>query len=153
MMHAAKRAPQGTAGPAKGLIQMEFFDLAGDPAGGFPYSQAVRCNGLVFVAGQLAADEPGFGEGLGDIGAETRMAMQRIGRILAEAGSGFEHVLRVGIFMTDLGEFDGMNAAYRTFFPHGRLPARTCVGVASLLDGCRIEIDCVARVPPADLSR
>jgi 2-iminobutanoate/2-iminopropanoate deaminase len=130
---------------------MEFFDLNGDPAGAFPYSQGVRSNGFLFVAGQLAADEPGFGE-LGDVEAETRIALQRIGRILAAAGSGFEHVMRVGVFMTDLGEFARMNAVYRTFFPPGRLPARTCVGVASLLDGCRIEIDCVARVPPADIT-
>jgi 2-iminobutanoate/2-iminopropanoate deaminase len=130
---------------------MEFFDCPGDPGGAFPYSQGVRSNGFLFVAGQLAADEPGFAA-LGDIEAETRMAMQRIGRILAEAGSGFAHVVRVGVFMTDLGEFARMNAAYREFFPAGRLPARTCVGVASLLDGCRIEIDCVARMPPADLS-
>ncbi|MFO1151939.1 MAG: RidA family protein [Alsobacter sp.] len=131
---------------------MEFFDLPGDPQAAFPYSQGVRCGGFLFVAGQLAADEPGFAVGLGDIEAETRTAMQRIGRILAAAGSGFAHVVRVGVFMTDLGEFARMNAVYREFFPSGRLPARTCVGVASLLDGCRIEIDCVARVPPADLA-
>jgi 2-iminobutanoate/2-iminopropanoate deaminase len=132
---------------------MEFFDLAGDPPGDFPYRQAVRCNGFIFVAGQLAADEPGFAAGAGDIQAETRQAMQRIGRILEAAGSGFEHVVRVGIFMTDLREFDDMNAVYREFFPRGRLPARTCVGVASLLGNARIEIDCVARAEPVDHSR
>jgi len=47
--------------------------------------------------------------------------------------------------MTDLGEFARMNAVYKSFFPDGRYPARTCVGVAALLSGAKVEIDCVAR--------
>jgi enamine deaminase RidA (YjgF/YER057c/UK114 family) len=40
-----------------------------------------------------------------------------------------------------------MNAVFGTYFAPGRRPARTCVGVATLLSGARIEIDCIARVP------
>ena len=65
--------------------------------------------------------------------------------MLAAAGCELEDVVRVGIFMTDLAEFERMNRVYATFFPPDRLPARTCVGVAAILGGCRIEIDCVAR--------
>jgi 2-iminobutanoate/2-iminopropanoate deaminase len=54
--------------------------------------------------------------------------------------------MKVGVFMVDLGQFEAMNAVYRTYFPDGLLPARTCVGVASLLENALIEIDCVARV-------
>lgn len=126
---------------------MQYIDLEGDPMGVAPYSQAVVSDGFVFVAGQLAADEPGLVAGLGDIGEETRVSLERIGRVLASAGCGFGDVVRVGVFMTDLSQFARMNEVYRTFFPEGRRPARTCVGVATLLEGALIEIDCVARLP------
>ena len=134
---------------------MRHIDLDGDPPGDFPYSQGVAEGGFLFVAGQLAADEPGTveelgnREGLGDIAVETRIALARIGRVLAAAGCGFGDVVRVGVFMTDLGQFGAMNDVYRSVFPPGPLPARTCVGVASLLEGALIEIDCVARLPPS----
>ena len=59
-------------------------------------------------------------------------------------------IVKVNIFMKDLQEFDRMNAVYRSFFAEGREPARTTVGVADILFGCRIEIECIARLP--DLS-
>jgi 2-iminobutanoate/2-iminopropanoate deaminase len=127
---------------------MQYFDLSEERNNQFPYSQAVRCGDLIFVAGQLAADDPAFIPSTGDIESETRTALDRIGRILSLAGSAFEDVVRVGIFMTDLDEFDAMNATYRTYFTGSHLPARTCVGVSRLLAGGKIEIDCVARIRP-----
>lgn len=127
------------------VTRMQYFDLSED-CKRFPYSQAVRCGDLIFVAGQLAADDPAFIPSTGDIETETRTALDRIGRILAVAGSGFEDVVRVGIFMTDLEDFDTMNDVYRTYFAGSQLPARTCVGVSRLLGGGMIEIECVARV-------
>lgn len=118
--------------------------LPGDE--GFPFSQAVLDGDLLYVAGQLAADDAGW-VGPVSIEAETEAAMRRIGRILDAAGASFADVMRVGVFMVDLGQFEAMNAVYRTFFPIDRLPARTCVGVASLLENALIEIDCVARAP------
>ena len=126
--------------------RMQYFDLSEERNGRFPYSQAVRCGDLVFVAGQLAADDPAFIPSTGNIESETRTALDRIGRILAVAGSTFEDVVRVGIFMTDLDGFDMMNAVYRTYFARSHLPARTCVGVSRLVGGGLIEIECVARV-------
>jgi 2-iminobutanoate/2-iminopropanoate deaminase len=117
--------------------------LPGDE--GFPFSQAVLDDDLLFVAGQLAADDAGW-VGPATIETETKTALKRIGRILDAAGASFADVMKVGVFMVDLGQFEAMNAVYRTFFPDGRLPARTCVGVASLLGNALIEIDCVARV-------
>jgi 2-iminobutanoate/2-iminopropanoate deaminase len=130
------------------VTKMQYFDLSEERNKQFPYSQAVRCGDLIFVAGQLAADDPAFIPSTGDIESETRTALDRIGRILSLAGSAFEDVVRVGIFMTDLDEFDAMNATYRTYFTGSHLPARTCVGVSRLLAGGKIEIDCVARIRP-----
>ncbi len=123
------------------------YELPEDAAGAFPYSQATREGDLLFVAGQLASDDPRWAGPAGDIEAETRAAMDRIGRVLALAGASHDDIVRVGIFLTDLTVFDRMNAVYRRYF-RARLPARTTVGVASLLNGGMIEIDCVARLPP-----
>lgn len=126
---------------------LRYIDLHGDPVGAFPYSQAVQHRGLLFVAGQLASDDPAWTGADASIEAQTCAAMHRIGRILTQAGAGFDDILRVGIYLTDLGLFDRMNRSYRSFFAGPNLPARTCVGVSSLLSGGLIEIDCVARLP------
>jgi 2-iminobutanoate/2-iminopropanoate deaminase len=99
----------------------------------------------VFLAGQLAADRP-EPPPLGDIEVETRTCMELIQAVLAELGLGFADVVRMGVFMTDLGEFERMDRVYASFLTSGHAPARTTVGVAQLLFGCRIEIDCVARL-------
>jgi 2-iminobutanoate/2-iminopropanoate deaminase len=116
---------------------------------GFPYRQVVCEGDWLFVAGQLAADEPGWQGAPGDIEAETDMAMRRLLRLLGAHGAGPADIVRVGVFMTDLTGFERMNAVYRRHLDPQRLPARTCVGVASLLSGGCIEIDCVARRPRA----
>ena len=125
--------------------RLTHFDLTGDGAGS-PYSQAVRDGDLLFVAGQLASDDPFWTGPNGQIEAETKAAMDRIGRILALAGAGHNDIIRVGIYMTDLSGFARMNAVYRGYFQR-RPPARTTVGVAALLNGGMFEIDCVARLP------
>jgi 2-iminobutanoate/2-iminopropanoate deaminase len=129
---------------------MRFFTLPEEAPDRFPFSHSVSTDGFLFVAGQIATDELGWSAPSRDIEAETHMAMDRIGRILAASGAGFGDIVRVGVFMTNLADFDRMNAIYRGFFPGPHLPARTTVGVASLLGGGMIEIDCVARLPRKD---
>ena len=124
-------------------------DIAGPGVGhGGRYSHAVVSDGHVHLSGQIAADDPGpeGAAAIGDIRAETRVCLRLLAAVLAEVGLDLSDVVRVGVFMTDLAEFDAMNEAYAARFPPGRLPARTCVGVASILAGCRVEIDAVARL-------
>ena len=112
---------------------------------GGTYSHAVVAGDRVHVSGQIAADRPG-GPGAGDIETETRACMELLVAVLAECGLTFADVVQVRVFMTDLAEFDRMDRVYATFLETGRAPARTTVGVAQILAGCRIEIDCVARL-------
>jgi 2-iminobutanoate/2-iminopropanoate deaminase len=120
------------------------FHVSPAVATGGAYSHAVADDRYAFLAGQLAVDAPG---GLpGDIREETRTAMELLGQVLGELRLGFGDVLRVNVYMTDLAEFEAMDEVYASFFAGASLPARTCVGVAALLSGCRIEIDCVARL-------
>jgi len=116
------------------------------------YSDAVRHGDTLYVAGQIAQDDPVWAGRQGTIEEETAATMARIGTILATEGFTFADVVRVGIFMTDLAEFDRMNGVYRTYFATDAQPARTCVGVAALLSGARIEIECMARRQAAKAS-
>jgi 2-iminobutanoate/2-iminopropanoate deaminase len=108
-----------------------------------PYSPAIVAEGrFVFVAGQGPLRDGAYVEGT--IEEETRLTLENMGAVLAAAGSGFEHVVRCGVWITDLSYFGGMNSVYETFFPDPR-PARATVA-AGLVVG-KVEIDCIALVP------
>jgi len=114
-----------------------------------PYSQAIVADGFVFVAGQVPVNPSTNELELGDAGSETRRTLQNIKTILEAAGSSLRDVVRMGVFLADLKDFDAMNAVYREFFPEDP-PARTTVGAQ--LPRIKVEIDCIARVSkPANL--
>jgi 2-iminobutanoate/2-iminopropanoate deaminase len=116
--------------------------IQGTVAGG-SYSPAVIGEGrFVFVAGQGPLEAGEYRAGT--IEEETRLTLENVGTLLAMAGSGFEHVVRCGVWLADVDDFGGMNSVYQTFFPEPR-PARATVG-ADLLVG-KVEIDCIALVP------
>ncbi len=107
-----------------------------------PYSGAKRVGNVIWCSGQTGYDS--FAGCLPpDIGDQTRMALKKLGCLLEAAGSSLSKVFKCTVYMTDLGEFDAMNAAYAEMFGDNK-PARACVGVASLIKGARIEIDCMA---------
>ena len=108
-----------------------------------PYSQAIVADGFVFVAGQASVNPSTNELELGDVRSETRRTLQNIRAILEAAGSSLRDVVRVGVFLADMKDFDGMNAVYREFFTEDP-PARTTVGAQ--LSKIKVEIDCIARV-------
>jgi 2-iminobutanoate/2-iminopropanoate deaminase len=112
-----------------------------------PYSPAVAFDRLVFVSGQGAKD-PATGLLAGmDIVSQTEQVLKNIASILEAAGSSLDHVLRCGVFLTNMSEFAAMNEIYARSFGKNR-PARTTVQVASLpTPGLRVEIDAVAYIP------
>jgi 2-iminobutanoate/2-iminopropanoate deaminase len=111
-----------------------------------PYSQAIVADGFVFVAGQGPVNPSTNELELGDVGSETRRTLQNIQTILEAAGSSLRDVVRVGVFLADIKDFDAMNAVYSDFFPKDQ-PARTTVGAQ--LPKIKVEIDCIARVSEA----
>src|SRR5215212_7721718 len=115
------------------------------PAG--PYSPAQVFNRLVFVSGQGATD-PLTGQLAGeDIETQTEQVLKNVSAILEAAGSSLQHVLRCGVFLTDMTEFARMNAVYARMFGDHR-PARTTVEVSALpMKGLRVEIDAIAYIP------
>lgn len=117
------------------------------PAPAGPYSPGMGFERLVFVSGQGATD-PATGKLAGDdIERQAEQCLKNVEAILEAAGSSLQHVLRCGVFLTDMREFPKMNAVYAKAFGSHR-PARTTVQVVSLPhEGLRIEIDAIAYVP------
>ena len=112
-----------------------------------PYSPGMAFERLVFVSGQGATD-PATGQLAGaDVAAQTEQCLKNVQAILEAAGSSLQHVLRCGVFLLDLGEFQEMNAVYSRVFGDHR-PARTTIQAAGLPgEGLRVEIDCIAYLP------
>ena len=77
----------------------------------------------------------------GTIESETKLVMENLGTVLAEAGASYDDVVRCGVFLADLDDFEAMNSVYGSFFSDP-LPARTTVGAH--LPAIKVEIDCVA---------
>ncbi len=113
------------------------------PAAVGPYSQGVRVGDLVYTAGQLGL-VPGTKEFAGpDIEAQTRQALENVQGVLEAADSCLKHVVKVTVFLQDMGEFSRMNGVYAEFFPE-KPPARSAVEVAALPLGGRVEIEAIA---------
>ena len=109
---------------------------------GAPLSGAVEVGDLVFVSGQIHADENWKLVG-STIKERFDAAIKRIEKILNEAGLKLADVIRVHLYLTDLGELPALNKVYGNYFSHP-LPARTAVGVQSLPLGATLEIDVIA---------
>lgn len=110
-----------------------------------PYSQAVMAGPFLFISGQLPVDLRTGRLVDGGIGAQTRQVLDHIEAILRAANANFQHLVKVEIYMKDLGEFAEMNAVYAERFPHAVKPARHTVEVAKLPLNARIEIACTAK--------
>lgn len=127
---------------------MRFHMIEGGTRPVAPFSHAVETDGFVFVTGQMP-DTPGTPGVLPDgIEAQTRQVMANLATILAGVGLGLEHVVMARVYLTRFKEdYQAMNEVYRSFWPEGRLPARTCVGVTGLAYEALIEVDLVACRP------
>ncbi len=125
---------------AKAIVRTE---EAPAPFQGAPYSQAVRSGDLVFVSGQLAV-RPGEPQMVGTtIGEQTEQVMLNLKAVLEEAGSGLERLVKTTVFLSDFGDFAGMNEVYARHVGHAP-PARSTVEVAALPLGAKVEIEAIA---------
>lgn len=115
------------------------------PAAIGPYSQAIVSGDHVFSSGQIPID-PKTGELVeGDITVQTERVLDNLGAVLEAAGSDFSHVVKTTIFLTDLGDFQAVNATYAKRFTAAP-PARSTIQVSALPKGAKIEIEAVARL-------
>jgi 2-iminobutanoate/2-iminopropanoate deaminase len=129
------------------MATVDYLMIAGAPAPVGPFSHAVEVDGWVFLTGQMPTD-PGDDDAPLPVGieAQTRRVMDNLVLVLNGAGLGLEHVVAARAFLTHFErDYGAMNEVYRSYFPHHRLPARTCVGVTGLARNALVEIDFIAR--------
>lgn len=115
------------------------------PAAVGPYSQAIIANGFIFLAGQvpLVPETKKLIEG--DVTVQTQRVLENIKAILESAGTSMANVVKTTVFLTDLADFQAMNAVYAAYF--GDVPpARSTIQVAGLPLGAHVEIEVVALV-------
>ncbi|MFY2763630.1 RidA family protein [Arenimonas sp. MALMAid1274] len=112
------------------------------PAAIGPYSQAVRAGGTVYLSGQIPLD-PVTGELVtGDIAREARRVFDNLRAVCEAAGGSLDDVARVGIYLTDLGDFAQVNQVMAEYF-QAPYPARSTIQVSALPRGARVEVDAV----------
>jgi 2-iminobutanoate/2-iminopropanoate deaminase len=117
-------------------------DKLAPPVG--PFSQAIDSGSLIFLSGQVGLDASGkLVEG--GVDAEARQIFRNLDAVLDAAGKSFADVVRVGVFLTDMGDFAALNAVYAGHFAEP-YPARTTVAVAALPLGAAVEIDAIFAV-------
>ena len=121
----------------------QIINPAGGPGAVGPYSPAIKSNGLVFVSGQIPLDPASEELVAGDIQAQVRRVLENIGLLLGEAGSSFQEVLKVSVFLADLNHFEAMNQVYAQYFGDSR-PARSTIEASRLPKGVDVEIDVIA---------
>jgi 2-iminobutanoate/2-iminopropanoate deaminase len=108
-----------------------------------PFSSAVRIGDVLYLSGQIgvAAD----GKLPGGIQSQTKQAMDNIGAVLKRAGLGYGDLFHCTAFLTDMKNWPAFNAVYVPYFPAGKLPARSALGVNGLaLPGALLELECQA---------
>ncbi len=120
----------------------EMISTAAAPAALGTYSQAIRAGEWVFLSGQIGLD-PATGELVeGGIEAETRRAFENLRAVAKAAGADLEAVVKLTVYLTDLGDYGVVNESMQAFFA-SPYPARAAVGVAALPRGAGVEVEAV----------
>jgi reactive intermediate/imine deaminase len=113
------------------------------PAAIGPYSQAVRCGNTLYCSGQIPLDPATMELVEGDVTVQARRVFENLTAVLAAADSTLDHIARLGIFLTDLGDFAAVNAVMAEYF-NQPYPARSTIEVSALPRGARVEVDAIA---------
>ena len=112
------------------------------PAAIGPYSQAVRVGNTVYFSGQIPLD-PSAGNVIeGGIEAQARRAFDNLKAVAEAAGGSLDRIVRLGLFLTDLGQFAAVNAVMQEYFT-APYPARSTVQVSALPKGVQFEVDAI----------
>ena len=108
-----------------------------------PYEQAIKANGFVYTAGQIAL-VPESGELVaGGVGEQARRVLDNVTAVLEAAGTSWDRAVKTTIYLNDMADFAAVNAIYESYLGSGK-PARTTVAVAGLPKGALVEVDVVA---------
>lgn len=109
------------------------------------YSQAVNHQGLVFVSGQIPLEPTSMEMVSGGIEAQIRRVFENLSAICTEAGGSLDDIVKLTVYLTDMGDFPHVNAIMEQYFT-APFPARAAVGVAALPKGAEVEMDAILAV-------
>ena len=121
------------------------ISTAAAPAAIGPYSQAVKVGNTVWISGQIPLDPETMEVVEGGIEAETRQVFANLSAIAEAAGGSLDNSVQINISLTDLANFQAVNAVMAEAFK-GPYPARACVQVAALPKGVQIEIEAILAI-------
>src|ERR1700682_1333248 len=134
------RSANNKPAPSSLKLQAISTNRAPKPVG--PFSQAIKANGFVFVAG-ITARDPKSGQVIeDDITRQTELVLENIKAILEAADSSLDRTVKTTVYLKDMNDFDAMGKVYSRYFP-SHPPARATVEV-SRLHGGRVEIELIA---------
>ena len=115
------------------------------PAAVGPYSQAVQSGDFLFCSGQIPLD-PTTGEIVGaDVTEQTTRVLENLKGLLESQKLTLNDVVKTTVFLTDLANFQAMNAVYSTYFTSDP-PARSTIQVSALPKGASVEIEATAKI-------
>ena len=115
------------------------------PAAIGTYSQAIEANGLVFLSGQIPLDPVTMEVVDGDFESRARRVFDNLAAVAEAAGGSLDDVVKLTVFLTDLGNFAMVNAVMEDYFKKP-VPARAAVGVASLPKDVDVEADAILAI-------
>lgn len=122
---------------------MNVVSTSNAPAAIGPYSQALDLGDLVFVSGQIPVN-PATGLMADTVEEQAAQSLANIKAILAEAGLTMANVVKTVIFLADINDFAAVNQVYAQAFSEP-YPARSCMQVAAIPKGAKLEIECIAK--------
>ena len=112
-----------------------------------PFSEAVRAGDFLFLSGQIGEIPETAKLAEGGIQAESRQTLKNIKRVLESSGASLGDVVKCTVFLADIAEWPAFNTVYREFF-HKPFPARSALAASGLAMGARVELECIAYIPP-----
>jgi len=112
-----------------------------------PFSEAVQVGNLLYLSGQIGVLPGTTTLAQGGIGPESRQALENIRAVLGRHGASLKDVVKCTVFLADMGEWAAFNVVYREFFA-APYPARSALGSSGLAFKARVEVECIAVVPP-----
>ena len=129
----------------KGVEMKKQVNTSSAPAAIGPYSQGVIAGNLLFVSGQIPIN-PADGSLVSDsLESQANQVFENLRAIIQEAGTSFEHVLKLTIYLTDLENFAAVNKVMENYFSEP-YPARATVEVSRLPKDVEVEIDAIVEL-------
>ena len=125
----------------------QYFPMPSTGGAPLPFSEAVRLGDTLYVSGQIGILPGTLTLASGGIGPEARRVLENLKAILEHHGSSLDQVVKCTVFLADIKEWPAFNEIYREYFKTN-LPARSALAASGLAFGARVEVECIAFVPP-----